>query len=94
VAKLRIAFSGDKFTVTEDGKLVQAGTQKLDPTKTPPHIDAVITDGQSKGLKLMGIYELKGDTLKVVFDPRGKERPTSLTAKFGQVMAVVQREKK
>ncbi len=94
LAKLTITFTGDKWSVREDGKVVQAGTQKLDPTKKPAQVDAVVTEGEDKGSKMRGIYELKGDTLKVCFDPQGKERPTSFTSKAGQFAAVVQREKK
>jgi uncharacterized protein (TIGR03067 family) len=94
VAKLKITFTGDKWAVSEDGKVVQAGTHKLDPTKKPARVDAVVTEGEDKGSTMLGIYELKGDTMKVCFDPQGKERPTSFTAKAGQFSAVIQREKK
>jgi uncharacterized protein (TIGR03067 family) len=93
LAKLKITFTGDKWTVRENGKIVQAGTHKFDPTKKPGHVDAVITDGEGKGSTMLGIYERKEDTMKVCFDPKGKERPTSLTPKAGQFGAVVQREK-
>jgi len=93
VAKLKITFTGDKWSVTEDGKEVQTGTQKLDPSKKPPHVDALIIEGGAKGVTMLGIYEIKGDTLKVCFDPEGKERPTSFTAKAG-LSAEIKREKK
>lgn len=94
VAKLKITFTGDKWSVREDGKVVQAGTHKLDPSKKPAQVDAKVTEGEDKGSTMLGIYELKGNTLKVCFDPAGKERPTSLSAKAGQFSAVVEREKK
>jgi len=93
LAKMTITFTGDKWSVTEDGKVVQTGTQKLDPTKKPSHVDAVVIDGGVKGVTMLGIYEIKGDTLKVCFDPEGKERPTSFTAKAG-LSAEMKREKK
>ena len=93
VAKLKISFTGDKWSVTEDGKEVQAGTQKLDPSKKPPQVDAVVIEGGRKGVTMLGIYEIKGDTLKVCFDPEGKERPTSFAAKGG-LLAEMKREKK
>jgi hypothetical protein len=43
---------------------------------------------------MLGIYELKGDTFKVCFDPKGKERPSDFTGKAGRMTAVVEREKK
>lgn len=94
LAKMTIAFTGDKWSVRQDDKVVQEGTHKLDATKKPAQVDAVVTEGEGKGSTMLGIYDLKGDTLKVCFDPKGKERPTSLTAKAGQFSAVLQREKK
>jgi uncharacterized protein (TIGR03067 family) len=94
VRKLKITFTGDKWVVRQDGKVVQAGTHKLDRSKTPPQVDALVTEGEDKGNTMLGIYQLKGNTLKVCFDPQGKERPTSLTPKAGQFAATVQREKK
>ena len=94
LAKMTIVFMGDRFDVRDDGKTVQAGTQKLDASKKPAQIDAVITEGEGKDSKMLGIYELKGDTLKVCFDPAGKSRPTGFTAKEGEFSAVIQREKK
>jgi len=94
LAKLTITFSGDKWSVREAGKVVQGGTHKFDPSKKPAHVDAVVTEGEDKGSKMLGIYELKGDTLRVCFDPQGKERPTGFTSKAGQFAAVLEREKK
>src|SRR5215467_12354540 len=75
VAKHTITFAGDKWTVRSEGKVVQAGTHKFDPTKKPAQVDAAVTEGEDKGSTMLGIYELKGDTIKVCFDPKGKERP-------------------
>jgi uncharacterized protein (TIGR03067 family) len=94
VAKQTITFDGDKWTVRRDGKVVQAGTHKFDPDKKPAHVDAVVTEGEDKGSTMLGIYELKGNTLKVCFDPKGKERPTDFTSKACRMTAVVEREKK
>ena len=92
--KQTITFEGDKWTVRRDGKVVQAGTHKFDPAKKPPQVDAAVTEGEDKGSTMLGIYELKGDTLKVCFDPKGKERPADFTSKAGRMTAVVEREKK
>ena len=56
--------------------MVQVGTQKLDPSKSPKAIDVTMTEGPNKGAVMLGIYEFDGDTLKVCFDPQGKKRPT------------------
>jgi uncharacterized protein (TIGR03067 family) len=94
VAKLKITFTGDKWSVREDGKVVQAGTHKFDPTKKPSQVDAVVMEGEGKGSTMLGIYEMKADRLKVCFDLQGKERPTSFTTKTGQMAAAIQRDKK
>jgi uncharacterized protein (TIGR03067 family) len=95
VAKMKITFVDDKWTVRHDGKVVQAGTHKFDPSKKPGQVNAVVTEGEGKGSKMLGIYELKGDSMKVCFDVKGKDRPTTFTAaKEGQFAATVQREKK
>ena len=94
VEKRRITFTGDKWTVRRDGKVVQAGTHKFDPTKKPPQVDAAVTEGEDKDSTMLGIYELKEDTLKVCFDVKGKERPKDFTSKDGRMTAVVEREKK
>jgi uncharacterized protein (TIGR03067 family) len=94
LAKQTITFAGDKWTVRRDGKVVQAGTHKFDPGKKPAQVDAVVKEGEDKGSTMLGIYELKGDTIKVCFDPQGKERPADFTSKAGRMTAVVEREKK
>jgi uncharacterized protein (TIGR03067 family) len=94
VKKIKITFTDDKWSVRMEGKEIQAGTHKFDPSKKPVQVDAMVTEGEGKGGTMLGIFELKGDTIKVCFDPQGKERPTSFTAKAGQFSAVVEREKK
>jgi len=94
LTKLTITFAGDKWSVRVEDKVVQAGTHQLDGTKKPGQIDAVVTEGEDKGSTMLGIYELKGDKMKVCFDPKGKQRPTSFTSKTGQFAAVLEREKK
>lgn len=44
-----------------------------------------ITDGQKKGEKVHGIYELKGDTLKLCYAPADQPRPTKFEAPKGGV---------
>jgi uncharacterized protein (TIGR03067 family) len=94
LSKQTITFDGDKWTVRRDGKVVQAGTHKFDPAKKPPQVDAVVTEGEDKGFTMLGVYELTADTLKVCFDPKGKERPADFVSKAGRMTAVVEREKK
>jgi uncharacterized protein (TIGR03067 family) len=86
---LKITFAGNKFTVKKGDKVVQAGTQKLDPSKSPKAVDATVTEGNGKGRKMLGIYEIEGDILKVCFDPEGKKRPTEFKSTAGSGIVVV-----
>lgn len=94
LAKIKITFIGDKWSVAEGDKVLQAGTHKLDPSKTPAQVDAKVTEGEGKGSTMLGIYELKGDTLQVNFDPQGKERPKDFKAAAGLMGVTIKREKK
>jgi uncharacterized protein (TIGR03067 family) len=80
---LTLIFEGDKHTVKKGDKVIQVGTQKLDPTKSPKTIDVTLAEGPIKGTVMLGIYEIDGDTLKVCFDPQGKKRPTEFKSAPG-----------
>jgi hypothetical protein len=56
----------------------------VDPSKKPKTIDYDVIDGPAKGKKLLGIYELEGDTLKSCFAAPDAERPTDFTGKEGE----------
>jgi uncharacterized protein (TIGR03067 family) len=71
-----LTFEGDKHTLKKGDQVFQVGTQKIDPSKSPKTIDVTMTEGPSKGVVMLGIYEIDVDTLKVCFDPQGKKRPT------------------
>ena len=80
---LILIFEGHKHTVKKGDELIQVGTQKLDPSKSPKAIDVTMTEGPNKGAVMLGIYEIDGDTLKVCFDPQGKKRPTEFKSAPG-----------
>ena len=73
---MTLTYEGDKYTVKNGKDVIQVGTQKLDPSKSPKTLDGKITEGFGKGSVMPGIYEIDGDTLKVCFDEEGKKRPT------------------
>jgi uncharacterized protein (TIGR03067 family) len=80
---LILLFEGEKHTVKKGDDVIQVGTQKLDPSKSPKTIDVTMTEGPSKGTVMLGIYEIDGDTLKVCFDGEGKKRPTEFKSPPG-----------
>src|SRR5262245_11969682 len=70
-----VVYDGDKHTVKSGDQVIQVGTQKIDPSKSPKTIDVTMSEGPNKGAVMLGIYEFDGDTLKACFDSSGKERP-------------------
>ena len=92
---ITLTFEGDKYAVKKGDEVVEAATQKLDPSRSPKSLDAKVTDGPNKGAVILGIYEISGDTLKVCFDPEGKKRPTQFKSESGsQTLVVHKRVKK
>jgi uncharacterized protein (TIGR03067 family) len=83
-----ITFAADKFTVKKGDEVIQVGTQKLDPSRSPKTIDVRMTEGLNKGAVMLGIYEIDGDTLKVCFDEEGKQRPTEFKSPAGSATFV------
>jgi uncharacterized protein (TIGR03067 family) len=63
----RLVINGDKVTLyfDEKGKQKRATRIKVDPKAKPAHID--IQRGEKKDDVFRGIYELKGDTLRICF---------------------------
>jgi uncharacterized protein (TIGR03067 family) len=84
-----ITFEGARHTVKKGDEVVQAGTQTIDPSKSPKAVDVTLTEGPNKGAVMLGIYEIDGDTLKVCFDPAGKKRPTEFKSAAGSQTFVV-----
>ena len=94
---------GKAIILTVNGDKYGGETFKLDPAKKPKHINVSTVDDKGKAITLPGIYELKGDVLKLCFpfpfegkfDKIGK-RPTEFGSKPGgnDVLEVYQREKK
>jgi uncharacterized protein (TIGR03067 family) len=78
-----VIFEGDKHTVKKGDEVIQVGTQKLDPSRSPKTIDVTMVEGPHKGTVMLGIYEIDADTLKVCFDPEGKTRPTEFKSPAG-----------
>lgn len=62
------------------GVITLKGPFVIDVTKNPKSIDVNDSDGPTNGKKLLGIYELSGDELKLCFSLPDKERPVDFEA--------------
>jgi uncharacterized protein (TIGR03067 family) len=66
------------YTVTTpQGQVVLSAGMIIDPTRQPKWLNMQYTTGFYKGQTLMGIYELKGDNLRLSIDTSGKVRPAA-----------------
>ena len=84
-------FQGDKYTINHNGNFAELWTVRLNSGKKPKTIDGT---HKILGRKLMGIYEINGDTLKICYDLTGNGRPDSFKAAQGsrRVCYIFQRQ--
>ena len=75
---------GDELTVNVGGQLIMKAKIAIDPSMKPKTMDYDVTAGPNKGKKLLGIYELDGDTFKSCFAAPGAVRPADFTSKPGE----------
>ena len=78
-----VIHAGDAYTLKKGDKVVSAGTNKRDKTVTPHTIDATPSVGNGKGQTALGIYEVKGDTMRLCLAPAGKDRPKAFASAEG-----------
>ena len=80
IKKVRVVIRGSKHSVFFGDKTVAKEIAfQIDPTKQPKTVDDFLPGGQ----RILGIYELTGDTLRSCVAPAGKERPTRFAAEAG-----------
>ena len=79
----KLVIKGENYTVTLPEQEPVKGKQKLDPSKDPKTIDIKDSSGPHKDKTCLGIYEIKGDELRVTFAEAGKPRPTKFATTPG-----------
>jgi uncharacterized protein (TIGR03067 family) len=99
VDNLKVVIKGDQITLkgVEDlmkkfGKV----TLTVDPATTPKIIDFKVEAGTEKNSKYEGIYEFKGEELKICVSVVSGSRPDDFTTKAGsnRALFVLKRDKK
>ncbi|MBX9583807.1 MAG: TIGR03067 domain-containing protein [Gemmataceae bacterium] len=94
--RLTLVVKGNERVLKQGGEVASKGTFKVDAGKKPKTIDIEVSDGPLAGRTILGIYEVKDDTLKVclAITDDGK-RPDDFTAKegTGRQLQVFKKEK-
>lgn len=88
---LILCFKNGKLTAKRSDEVKGEGSYTLDPRKNPKWIDVKTGDST-----FLGIYELKGDTLKICHGKPGDKRSTKFASEAGspnKVLTVLKREK-
>lgn len=82
------------WTMAIDGREVSRGTSRIDPLAAPAEIDIDITEGDGKGGRLLGIYEVTDTTRRLCFRGETGWRPRefSTTPGCGAVLVDFERQ--
>lgn len=79
-----------KFSEVRDGKIAVSGPLEIDSTKSPKWMDATFElGGPGPDEKVLGIYELDGDNLKVCCGAAGDPRPTKFESPDGSHLRLI-----
>jgi uncharacterized protein (TIGR03067 family) len=78
---LSLAFSGNRYTQTLNGQVVESGTVKLDASKKPITVEFSILEGDDAGKLQLGILEIGEETLRFAMNVAGAtDRPATFEA--------------
>jgi uncharacterized protein (TIGR03067 family) len=86
--ELRLAPDGG-YTFTIDGQ-TDRGTVKVDPARSPKHLDVVGKEGRNAGKAIKAIYKLDGDTKTVCYELGDGPRPTAFESKAGSTVLLAE----
>jgi uncharacterized protein (TIGR03067 family) len=94
-ANVKVSIKQDRIVFWDFGTPDEPATLRLDATKTPKHFD-VLPDPKEKDRRpVLGIYELKGDTLKLRQSSANPSvRPKDFEGKGGDSVMILKRLKK
>jgi uncharacterized protein (TIGR03067 family) len=99
VKKFKVVNGADgTWNITIEGEIKLQGVSEIDPTKEPKTVDLTVTEGESKGETMLGVYEFsdENNTRKVCFAKPGDKRPGEFSspAGSGRMLALLKRIKK
>ncbi|MCI0705023.1 MAG: TIGR03067 domain-containing protein [Planctomycetia bacterium] len=93
-----LVIKDNNFSIKTASGTEMKGDLILAPAKKPKHINLAHQEGLLKDKTWKGIYELKGDSLKLIYAEAdsGKDRPTEFKTlkKSGLLLVELKREKK
>ena len=75
--QLKLTMTTDRFKTERGDQVLFDSTYTIDPTKSPPAIDMVGTEGELKGKPALGIYKLDANQLTLCYVMPGSPRPTA-----------------
>src|SRR5262249_41284477 len=79
LGKFTVEIDQDHWTFHTATEVLK-GTHKLNPSKKPKEFTGETTEGPGVGEKILGIYEIEGDTWKECWGDPGKDRPKEFKA--------------
>jgi uncharacterized protein (TIGR03067 family) len=90
--KLKFVFKNNQISIEGDDEVKKEYpkvTLKIDPSTKPPCLDILVLAGVQKDAAMEGIYELKGDELRICVKVLGKERPGEFASPDGSSIALL-----
>jgi uncharacterized protein (TIGR03067 family) len=90
-----LAFAGDRFRITRDGKLLYGGTYAVDPAAQPARIEFHQDGGTDLRGEWRGLYRFDASRLEIVdnADDMSKPPPTQFAAGPGSGYVLVRFER-
>jgi uncharacterized protein (TIGR03067 family) len=70
---MTVTFEGDKYTVMKGDEVIQVGTQKLDPSRSPKALDVTVAEGPEQGGGHAGHLRDQRGHAEGLLRPRGEE---------------------
>lgn len=82
-AKVVLKKSGENYTVSAMGKVIQRGVSKANREVSPHTSDVTVTEGLHAGASLRQIFRIDDDVMVSCIAKQGAERPTAFESKPG-----------